>query len=117
MYITYKEGLGCHAILGVFTTLELAEKAALLGALDEYDGYHNFTVADIKLDNPQSEDAAEDLFYISSKDIVHATYERNEDYKYDPRPISRKICMYNMEGKVIKVLIEMTKELEVRKNK
>lgn len=117
MYITYKQGVYRHDILGVFTTLELAEKAALLGALDEYDGYHSFTVATVRLDNPQATDAVEDLFYISSKDVVRASYEIGEEDKYDPRPISRKVCMYNMQGKVIKVLIEMTKELEVRKVK
>jgi hypothetical protein len=109
MYIVYQQGVYRHAILGVFTTIELAKKSALLGALDEYDGYHDFVIAKVSVDEMHSGDVVEDLFSVSSQDHVR---ERNQK-KYDPRPLSRKICLYNNEGNITEVLLEMTRDVEV----
>ena len=111
MFIVYKQGVYRHEISGVFSTLELAKKAATLGALSEYDGYHHFTVAKVGLDETV-EDVA-DLFSVSSNNHVK---EKCPDWtKYDPRPLSRDIVVINNDREVIEVLIQMTRELEIVK--
>lgn len=104
MYVVYAQGVYRHTINGVFSTLELAKKAALNEALEEYDGYHYFVVAEAKLD--KYVDDIEPLFSIRSKDHV---WERDNRLT----PLTRKICMYNNDKKVIEVLLDMTKDMEL----
>jgi len=105
MYIVYAQGVYRHTINGVFSTLELAKKAALKEALKEYDGYHHFVVAEAKLD--EYVDDIEPLFSVSSECRVI-----DRSVPYNRKPLSRQICMYNTENKAIEILLHMTQDME-----
>ena len=110
-YIVYAQGVYRHQICGVFSSIDNAKKAAINEALKEYDGYHNFMVAKVAMD--EYVDDVKDLFSVSSQDRI--TKVREVGGIYDPRPVSRKICMYNTDGEHIETLLEMTHGMEIIK--
>lgn len=113
MFMVYKQGVYRHEIFGVFSTPELAKKAATNGALNEYDGYHTFTVAKIELD--KCEEDITDLFGVSSRNHKRIPWEQQDKKNYDPRPLSRDIVVLNDNGDIIEILIQMTHEMEIIK--
>lgn len=113
MFIVYADGVYRHQIVGIFSSVELAKIAAVNEALKEYDGYHKFVVAESRLDE-YVEDVT-DLFSIGSESRVMETYDYRSGTKYDPRPLSRNIVMYNKDHESVDVIMQMTKELELVK--
>lgn len=107
MYIVYAQGVYRHTIAGIFDDIEKAKKAAILEAISENDGYHHFYVAESELN--EYVDDIKDLFYVTSTKIVKDIYG-----KWNNPPLSRDICIFNEDGELLEVVLQMTVDTEKR---
>lgn len=82
-YIATREGVYNQGILGVFTTLELAQESCLAAEVLEPDDYHRFYVQEIELDVTFQSRA--------SYSNTHST-ETRKCWRLDPRTLTFNLC-------------------------